>query len=652
MIRHKDNTGFRRPDGMLITYIETRPAFSFLPFLLHPSKERTESGPRFHSDRKKPIRVFFAVLCFVLFVVAVTVAQGAGTLTVTRTIYNNTTTPQNCGNWCPKWRFYNSGGTVVENANFDCNFVGGGLVAAGSNRTDTVTWIDDTPSGGHVTLQIIGLGAEGENGGGGNLTETLYETWGCSVSSSNVPCTTNISFFVRNDSTRSQLYYQSATGAGSGGSGGLDLDPGQSGFSEVAWPCDIASGVRLYRVNVGGLAVFDPASGFVTANGGTDTGATSTGAPTGLPPVPPTFQDQGTTQSQYSPTNALNSGTNSPVLFTTTTNGVLSQQQGDSALYKAVTDLGLQAHQDAAVILAGIDGIYTNADAVALADRMNLSNLLANGIALRGTNPVSIINGETNYALETTMEGISNLLGGWTNAFTRADWRTNAAEIVGSESNNILGLSAESWLSYTNGASMLGDAFGGINTMIPAMSASDDGDGGDEILHVEIGNPSGATVPLIISTSQLDNVLPAGAMARVAFKWAILVTLGICNYKVLVREIRTTLLVPQAHAAGTSIFGTNINVASAVVMAAVIVAAAACLPTVFASGIVSTFAQVSLSAPTTVVSSIATVGYGFVSHYFPLAMMITAIVNHLGFRVASNIMELVACAIVKFAVGL
>jgi hypothetical protein len=449
-------------------------------------------------------------------------------------------------------------------------------------------------------------------------------------------------FNVKNNDSVAHIYYQATSPTVTGMSGVLALDPGQTGNSLVQWPCAQASSVNLYQSQGRTMVMGAPdGTGQGTTQGGTDTGATASGSPANGVPTPlPAVPVSSPPLNQYNPTNASQTGTNSPILWTPAsgTNAALAAQQGFGALYDSGVKLGDQAHLDAQAIEAGVDGIYTNAAAVGLADAQFMSNAFARGITVTniGIGGTNIISLGTNLATETTLTGISNLL---------SRTRTNNAEDT--LSNLLGGLSGE-----TNGAHILADTMSGLGGAVPNVSASDEDAGGGELLNVTLGGAGVGIVPLVMSTSALDTVMPAATAARIAFKWCILIILAICNYKVLVVEVRTTLMIPQARTAGTSLLGTNINSASAIVCAAIIVALAATLPTVFASGIVETFASISLSSPASVFAAASSVAYSFVSHYFPLAMLATAVVNHIAFRIASNIMELGAAAIVKFLVGI
>jgi len=169
-------------------------------------------------------------------------------------------------------------------------------------------------------------------------------------------------------------------------------------------------------VQTNGSVTYDTNPPVVT----TDSGSASTNS--GSLPTP----------SQYNPSQI-----SSPIIWSSAagTNPILTTQQGDSALYDAITKGISQAHSDAFVIDTNISGVGADIKSLQTSDMAGLngiSNLLAHGAGGTSTNiygggssNVWVQNWPTNgfgsgnstneltltnYASETTLEGISNLL--------------------------------------------------------------------------------------------------------------------------------------------------------------------------------------------------------------------------------------------------
>jgi hypothetical protein len=283
-----------------------------------------------------------------------------------------------------------------------------------------------------------------------------------------LPCTTNLSFTVQNNDSVEHVYYQSATGpAGSVSAsqmGMIVLAPGQVGTSTANWPCQTASSVALYTANGGwDVNVYTNIVGGATNSyqvpqvPGTPTGAPATGAPGPTPgqagsPNPGDVQTNFPTGSitptnappvavtpppiyQYNPTNSNQSGTNSPILWTSDafTNPAAATQQGFDAMQDAATKAALQAHNDA----AKLSGSLTNLAMTMAGDFGGLSNVLShfsgggstniNNTYVTDTNSVNFT--LTNYAQEGTLEGVASNLSALVGflGLTNSDGSTNVA---------------------------------------------------------------------------------------------------------------------------------------------------------------------------------------------------------------------------------
>ena len=303
---------------------------------------------------------------------------------------------------------------------------------------------------------------------------------------------------------------------------------------------------------------------------------------------------QGTTNIVFNPTSS--------------TNTAQAVRDASQAIYDATVKNGAEAHADASALKTAIDALGSSFGG------------LTNGSA---------------YAA-------------WTNGLTYGQLTNSYQTQYSSSTNNLQGqLDNYNWHSTNAASDLIAPKFT-IMTR-PQIDVLQGGvqDFGD----IELGNGPN-NIKITLGATAIDSKLPALMAAYVVFKWAIILILVICNYKVLVVGLRTTLLIPQARTAGTEVAGFNINSASAVIMAAAIVATAASLPTVLATGIVDTLSNISWGNPFDSISGTVGTGYNFCNHYFPVGLSIIAILNHLGFRVFANGLETVALSVVKFLVGL
>jgi hypothetical protein len=267
---------------------------------------------------------------------------------------------------------------------------------------------------------------------GMNVSKACYKTFDCGD-----PCKTNLSFTIKNNDVVSHNYYQSSDPHGAGLiSGGLVLDPGKTGTSTVSWDCDDVPNVHFFQAPVGAKIMYPGTGGswldgtastwFGDENGyldptqgGTQVDVQPSSAPDGTTPTPlPPVPVNSPPLNNYNPTNGLQSGTNSPILWSagSGTNAALTAQQGFGALYDAMVKYGEQAHGDAGMIGSAVAGgsnavvgigtsLGTNISGLGKSITQTLSNLLA-GL---GTNGFSTNLFGTNIATETTLRGISNL---------------------------------------------------------------------------------------------------------------------------------------------------------------------------------------------------------------------------------------------------
>ena len=231
---------------------------------------------------------------------------------------------------------------------------------------------------------------------GGSYVFTVYP------GGTNVLCTTNLTWTVKNNDVWPQFYYAYDSVTGGHIAGGEEISGGGTEPYTVSVPCDTAGDWALYQEG----NVYNPTN-ISTTDEGTVTstrelyGGNSPGSPDTLVNVPANPSSPGPTEVNtpppvtYNPTNTGALGTNqSPILFTST-NTSTSIQQGDSALFDAMTKGEVEAHKDA---------LLTENALAALAN--SLSNSPSGGA---GTN---IFNGVTNVDVQNWPAGYSNYLSG------------------------------------------------------------------------------------------------------------------------------------------------------------------------------------------------------------------------------------------------
>lgn len=333
----------------------------------------------------------------------------------------------------------------------------------------------------------------------------------------------------------------------------------------------------------------------------------------------------GTNFAGNTPTPIIYNATNmpSPIIWSNlaNTNSAVATMNGDSAIYNAITKNGLQAHNDIATISSQLDALSSNI----------------------GTNKTTST--LTNYNLETTQQGISNLLAnmGTNGGMSLTQFQGTAMTVQSDLSSNGFDM------NKTNGASVL--ALNSITSAFGRPSLDESGDAG-EVTMLDIPLDLANKVHLTLGTSEIDEWLPALHGGLAIFRWAVIMLLIIANYKVLVKAVKTTMLVPQATTSGETLLGTNINAASAIIMAGAIVAVVASLPTVFASGVLDNIGKIAIGNPLQGAESGIGKAYGFACHYFPIGTFITALLNHFGFRIAIDSAETVCMGIIKFLTGL
>lgn len=603
-----------------------------------------------------------------------TVAQ-AGHGWINSRLYNDTAVPVSTTG------FYavNAGGTETQIGSYQSGAVAGGF-------TDLYpppgTIYEDTAGVPSDTVAVRAKGIYTGSGSGSWYYDTPY-TFGQSGGYYNIhvltypwsapaACTTNISFTVHNNNPWAETYciiYKDGTVQGTPAycPAGFTLTLAVTAactnrFDFGVWrqPSgeEIESGDTNYKLITTNAIGY---SGTVT-NAGQKITTNPTNAVAQSVTAPPFI---------YNTTN--NNGTNyTPPIIFSTTNQVTSQQQGDQALYDALTKFAAKNNSQNLILASNLSAINTNISAKTnyslettqskiLSANNGMSNLLSS-IVLRGADQAthldsvamlgalnSISNntkgttGISNYAQETTLLGMSNLMVNGNYATNRPigtnDWGT-------AQSNLTAQLDAIH--NETNGAGVMGTAMSGYKSQINQTGVSDDAANNGSLFSVELGGAGGG-LQFQITSNDLDARVGSLSQGRPVFKWAIIVLLVFFNYKVLRKAIGDVAQTNQATTAGTTLLGTNVNSASALICAAIIVAILASLPTIAASGILDVLTTISFHENP--IASVTSNIYAFGNHYFPIGLMFSALINHFGFRVFLDAAAASAMAIVKFLVG-
>ena len=308
-----------------------------------------------------------------------------------------------------------------------------------------------------------------------------------------LPCVSNVTFHVQNANASPMAYWQSADGA----SGIFNVEsylyllPGASGVSVQPWPCSEVSRVRLYQIVDNGaiynfiqdLGTNGIPTGWASPGQGTlpdDTllqpgitpgaqNGTSGSSSTNLPSGPnnyvtnPVVQVQQPPLFQYNPTNSGVTGSNSAILWTpdTYTNPATAVQEMGNALQDSQTKAAAAAQAAANAAQAGVSNIVGAIDGISGGMSNALSNVgpgISNALAHAfGTN-ITVGGGTneydltlTNYAYESTLAGLSNLLG--TASLSNIDQNGSAA--LGS---GIMGVVMSNYNNYLPGYRTNGDA--------------------------------------------------------------------------------------------------------------------------------------------------------------------------------------------------
>ncbi|HEY5296863.1 MAG TPA: hypothetical protein VIK59_02965 [Verrucomicrobiae bacterium] len=319
------------------------------------------------------------------------------------------------------------GGRPYNAQNFSINV--NSAINPGSSATFTITSIEYTLNG--LTYSSMATNTVFVSGGNSPVFNVTMD--GCA----NVECKTNLTFTVNNNDSVSHSYAATYISSVDGSSyqflAGADaVPPGQTRSVTVEVDCTNVSNVELVRYDPNGS--MEDVGGSIYAVGSAPPSVVSTSptpsSPSSPNPSPTPVNDNSPPLNNYNPTNSFQTGTNAPILFTTT-NINDSVQQGDSALYDATVKGFNQNHADLSLVNSSFGEMNTNGVNIASTlaqvqaqDAAFYSNVLNHGLIVSNLNN-STFNGSnltvnigtnlslgTNLASENTLVGISNLLAG------------------------------------------------------------------------------------------------------------------------------------------------------------------------------------------------------------------------------------------------
>ena len=288
-----------------------------------------------------------------------------------------------------------------------------------------------------------------------------------------------------------------------------------------------------------------------------------------------------------------------------------------------------------------IVGAITNLN-LALSNNRPLVSI-TNNVAL--TNALAL----TNYATESTLETLTDYLASLNANSSNGLNMSQLSNYVSWTQNNLSNSQQSAALSliesYTNLAapmamqSLVNQLQSGLPYTSPQL------DGGSGLPEQDIALPGGVTIALGTNLPTYPNI-------RNLIAWCILVCLLLRNWRVTYKAIANAFAANQARTAGTEVFGTNLNISSALAMAVFIMALIVTIPTT-AVAIISGEATLffSIGNPFSLLQGM---GFGFqlIDHYIPLLTLLSSILTLVIYEIVVDSIASVVMAIKLFLVGL
>jgi len=170
------------------------------------------------------------------------------------------------------------------------------------------------------------------------------------------------------------------------------------------------------------------------------------------------------------------------------------------------------------------------------------------------------------------------------------------------------------------------------------------------------GSPGSLSIPIgtlaEIDLGEAATAYPYATVIRTVLIWIILFMLFVKIRMAFSESMSTLAQSPQATTAGETVLGNNLNAASALVMAAIIVALIFTALAAMAGYMVTTGAALATaSSPTSTIGALGW-GGGFVMTFLPLGYLVTCCLSYGAFLVLKDVLTGVAAASIKFATGL
>jgi hypothetical protein len=268
------------------------------------------------------------------------------------------------------------------------------------------------------------------------------------------------------------------------------------------------------------------------------------------------------------------------------------------------------------------------------------TNSISNSVVVNVTNSISPTNNFsiTNYATESTLSGISNLLSGVL---------TNLPD-----SNSVYQAVTSQQSQGDQNAQQGKTSLEGISQ---GLSEPDSGETyGSPTTDWQVSVPYLGGHTINLNPFHYDWVVAIASFFRNLVAWVCAVSLVIWNSKLLIDTIQKMFTYRQARTAGSSIFGNNVNTLSCIIVAVAITAVTLIVPLYFANwygakGVISMVMSHPFhgSHPSTVQTAVY-----ITDQFFPLAFMVWCLVVRLIFMLSLAPLLWLVGVTIRFLVGL
>jgi hypothetical protein len=314
---------------------------------------------------------------------------------------------------------------------------------------------------------------------------------------------------------------------------------------------------------------------------------------------------------------------------------------GYSAVVNAINQNGSQLLK--AIVAQGPNG--SNGSPVV---NVTVTNSAAGG----GASNVFVMNWPTNlggsYNITNQLVGgtnnitVTNLGGAWTNGLTSNQMAGLGQTLHGQAGDNLTNSVIGQIMQATNAAGALsaGSVVSASGTAFGSGTLAPDSLGGG-------ASESVSLAPGVSMTISTANLPPAFFSLHKVFAWACYVAVFVTCWRIFTTNIKEAMRVPQATTAGETILGTNVNVASSLIMAGVIVAAVATL-TAVAMPKLLTYLSAIVGDP---FGGLDPFGYAFVNAVVPIPLLLSCIGVITTFRLVMDSGGMVVAGIIKLLVG-